>query len=143
MVVLHPLVAIGTASHEAGQTSRVVLIWRQTEDLEALGGDFCTCIFVAIGGFCRPLIILGIGVVACNLHYTTLGHGLLVPSNLNGSHHGLTGKAEAAWRTVIEYIPLTVDFLNRAVGVMTSIGGDELSIAFASNHTTRVDQYAT
>ena len=112
MVVLHPLVAIGTASHEAGQTSRVVLIGRQTEDLKTLGGDFCTCIFVAISGFGRPLIILGIGVVTRNLHHAALGYRLLVPGNLYRSHHGLTGKAEATRWTVIEHIPLTIDLLN-------------------------------
>ena len=126
MVVLHPLVTVGAARHETGITGRVVLIGRQTEDLETLRGDFCACIFVAVGSLGRPFIVFGIGVITRNLHHAALCHRLLVPGNLYRSHHGLTGKAEATWGTVVEHIPLTIDLLNRTMGVVACIGGDEL-----------------
>ena len=110
VVVLHPVVAVRTI-HKAGITSTVVIIWLQTENLEALAGHLCTSILVAIGSFRSPYIILGIRVVSCNLHHTALGNRFFVPCNLDGSDHCLTGIAKATGRTVVEDIPLTIDFL--------------------------------
>ena len=142
VVILHILVGIRTI-HEAGQTSRVVGVGRQTVDLEALAGHLGTGVFVAVAGLRRPHVVLGKCVIAGNGHLTTLGHRLLVPRNLHRCHHSLTGIAEATWWTVIEHVPLAVDFLQRTVGVMAGIGGDELRAVLVEHHATRVDQHAT
>ena len=109
-VVLHILVAVG-AVHKAGDTGRIIGIGRQTENLETFASHLGTGIVVAIGSLGGPLVILAIRVVTGNLHDTTLGNGFLVPCYLHRSHHRLTGIAETAWWTVIEHIPLAVDFL--------------------------------
>ena len=141
VVVLHPLVAVGATCHEAGVTCRVVLIRRKTEDLEPFRGYFSASILVAVLSLRRPLVVLRIGVVARDSDHTALGHRFLVPCDLHGSHHRLTGKAEAAWRTVIEHIPLAVDLLQRTVGVVACIGGDEFGTILSGYHTARVDQH--
>jgi len=102
-----------------------------------------TGVFVAVGSLRRPHIILREGVVTGNLHHTALGHRLLVPSDLHRSYHRLTGVAETTWRTVIEHVPLTVDFLQRTVGVVTEIGGDKLRAVFVEHHTARVNEHTT
>ena len=142
-VVLHPFVAVRTARHEAGNTGRIVLVGRETENLETLRGHLGTGIFVAVSGFCRPCVILRIGVVGRNLHHAALCYGFLVPRNLHGSNHCLTGKSKAAWRTVVEHIPLAVDFLYRTVGVMSGIGGDEFRTVLVQHHTARIHQHTT
>ena len=142
MVVLHPVIGVG-AVHEAGNAGRVVGVGGQTEDVEALAGHLGAGIFVAIAGLGRPFFVVSIGVVAGDLHYAALGHGLLVQHDFHGSHHGLARIAEAARRTVIEHVPLAVDFLQRAVGVVTGVGGDELRAVLVVHHAARVDQHAT
>ena len=124
VVVLHIVVGIRTV-HIACYAGRVVAVARQTENLEALTGNLCTCIFVAVRGFCRPLIILCKRVIAYYAYFTTLGNRLLVPLNLYRSHHSLAGIAKATWWTVIENIPLTINLLNRTVSVVSCIGGDK------------------
>ena len=110
VVVLHPVIAVRTI-HKAGITSTIEIIWWQTENLETFTGHLSTSILVTIGSFGCPHIILGIRVVSRNLHHPTLGNRFLVPRNLHGSNHCLTGIAEATGRTVVEDIPLTIDFL--------------------------------
>ena len=141
MVVLHVLISVG-AVHEAGNAGRIIGVRGQAEDLEALAGNLGTRVLIAVGNLGRPLAVLGKGVVARNLHHATLGHRLLVPRNLDGSDHSLTSIAEATRRTMIEHIPLAVDFLQRAVGVMPSIGSDELRAVLIEYHAARVDQHA-
>ena len=111
VVILHPLVAVRTTCHIAGNTRRVILIGRKSEDLEALRGHFGTSIGHSIGGFGRPLVIFRVGIIARDLHHTTISHLLLIPCDLHRSHHGLTGKAEATRRTMVKHIPLAIDLL--------------------------------
>ena len=111
VVVLHPIVTVGTAIHEAGITCGVVGIGRQTEDLEALAGYLSTGIFIPIAGLGCPHIILYIRIITRNGYLTTLSHRFLIPCDLHRGYHGLTGITEATWRTVIEDVPLTVDLL--------------------------------
>ena len=120
--VLHPVVA----RHVAGVSGRIISVWIESENLEALAGYLSTRIFVAVAGFGRPFIVLGKRVIAYDAHLSTLSHGLLVPFYLDWGHHRLTGIAEATGRTVIEHIPLAVDFLQRTVGVVGGIGSDKL-----------------
>ena len=131
-VVLHPLVA----GHIGGDASRIILIWRQTENLETLRGDLSTRVFHAVAGFCGPFVVLGVWVVAHDAHLAAVSHGFLVPFNLHRSHHRLTGIAEATRRTMIEHIPLTVDFLKRAMGVVGCIGRHKLGAVLVRNHAT-------
>ena len=142
VVVLHILVGIGTRPI-AGETGAIVVVGRQTIDLEALAGHLGTSVLVAVIGLRRPHVVLRKRVVAGDGHLATLGHGLLVPRNLHRCHHRLTGIAEAARRTVVEHIPLAVDLLQRAVGVMAGIGGDELRAVHVRHHATRVNQHTT
>ena len=129
--VLHPVVA----RQIAGNTGRIVLVGIETENLEAFTGHFGTRIFVAVAGLGRPFVVLGKRVVANDAHLAALSHGLFVPFNLDGCHHRLAGIAETTGRTVIEHIPLTVDFLQRTVGVVCGIGGDEVRAVLIGHHT--------
>ena len=79
--------------------------------MEALAGHLGAGVFHTVRSLRRPLVVLGVRVVGGDAHHAALGHRLLVPFNLYWSHHGLTGKAETAWRTMVEHIPLAVDFL--------------------------------
>ena len=48
MVILHPFVAVSAAIHETSDTSRIVIIRWQTEDVEAFTRHFSTRVFIAI-----------------------------------------------------------------------------------------------
>ena len=140
VVVLHPLVRAG-ARHVAGDACAVVLIGRQAEDLEALAGDLGATVLVAVGSTGCPLACGSKGVVGGDAHLSALGHGLLVPLDLHGCHHGLAGIAEAARRTMVENIPLTVDLLQRAVGVVGCVGGGNLRAVLVEHHTAAIDEH--
>ena len=142
MVVLQPFVRAG-ARHVAGDACAVILIRGQAEDLEALAGDLCTTIFVAIGSLSCPYIVLSEGIVGGDANLSALGHGLLVPLNLDGRHHCLTSVGIAARWTMVEDIPLAVDFLQRAVGVMGRIRGHNLRTILIEHHATAIDKNAT
>ena len=139
VVVLHPVVA----SHVTGNSSRVIGIGGKTEYLESLAGNLGTGIACAVCGRSRPFVALGIGVVSYNGYFSAVGHRFLVPSNLDGSHHSLACIAKTAGRTVVENIPLAVDFLQRTVGVMGCIGSGEPCAVCVGHHATRVYQYTT
>ena len=110
-VILHPLIAIGSTRHDTGNTGRVILIRWQTIHLETFTGHLSTCILHTISSLRSPNVVLCVRIVTCNAYLTTLANGFLVPSNLYGSHHSLTGIAEATGRTMVEHIPLTIDQL--------------------------------
>ena len=95
-----------------------------------------------VGSFGCPLVVLGVGVVGGYAHHAALCHGLLVPLNLDGGYHCLTGKTEAAWRTMVEDIPLTVDFLDGTVGIVGGIHTYELCAVFIWHNATGVNQHA-
>ena len=139
VIILHPVVT----RHVASQTGRIVLIRRKTEDLEALRGDLGARIASAVGSRCRPLIVLDKGVVSHDAHHSTVGHRFLVADDFHGCHHGLAGIAKPAWRTMVEHIPLTIDFLQRTMGVVCRIGSGEVRAILIGYHTARVDQHAT
>ena len=143
VIILHPLVAVRAARHKASDTGTIIIIRWKSEDLETLRSHLGTRIGIAIGGSSCPLVVGSIRVIASNLHHTTFGDGLLVPRNLHGSHHRLTGEAESTRRTMIENIPLTVDLLQRAVCIVACVGGDQLRAVFTKHHTTGVYQHAT
>ena len=143
MVVLHPLVAVRATRHKTSVASRVILIRRQAEDLEALGSHFGTGIDHSIGRFGRPFVVSSIGVIARNPDYATLGNGFLVPCNLHRGDHWLAGEAKATRRTMIEHIPLAVDLLERAVGVVGGIGGNQVRAILTRHHATGVYQHTT
>ena len=44
---------------------------------------------------------------------------------------------------MVEDIPLTIDLLQRAVGVVGSIGGYQLRAVLVQDDTTRVDEHTT
>ena len=115
----------------------------QTENLEALASHLGTRVFVAVACLGRPYIILNVGVVASDGHLTALCNGLLVPCNLHGSHHRLTGVAEAAWRTMIEDIPLTVYLLQRTVSVVAEVRRDEFRAVLVEHDAARVNQHTS
>ena len=124
VVVLHPVV--GTrAIDEAGISSAIILIGGQAEYLEAFAGHLGSCVFVAITCFCCPYIILSVGIIAGDSHPSAFGNGLLIAGDLHGSHHRLAGIAETAWRTMVEDIPLAVNFLQGTVSVVAEVSRDE------------------
>ena len=114
-VILHP-VLVGEVASDAG---RIILIRIETENLEALGSDLSTRITVAVAGLGNPSLLRSVRIVARDADLTTIGHFLLVPLNLDRSHHWLTGITEAAWWAVIEDIPLAIDELQRTVGIVS------------------------
>ena len=142
MIVLHPVVAVRTI-HEAGIACTIIFIRWQTENLEALAGYLCTSIGIAIRSCSHPLVVLCIGIIAGNGHLTTFSHRFLVPCNLYWSDHCLTGIAETTGRTMIEDVPLTIDLLQRTMGVVSSIGGYQLRAVLVQDNTTRVDKHTT
>ena len=141
MVILHPLVAIRATIHETSDTSRIVIIRWQTKDVEALTRHFSTRVFIAICSLGSPFVVLHEWVVAGDAHLTTLGNRFLVPGNLHRSNHWLTGIAEATWWTMVEHVPLTIDFLQGAVSVMSCVGGDEFRTVCIWNYTTRINEH--
>ena len=113
------------------------------KNLEALASHLGTRVFVAVACLGRPYIILNVGVVASDGHLTALCNGLLVPCNLHGSHHRLTGVAEAARWTMIEDIPLTVYLLQRTVSVVAEVRCDEFRTVLVEHDAARVNQYTS
>ena len=134
MVVLDPVLV----GHIAGVAGRVVVVGRETEDLEALAGHLGTGISLAVRGCGHPLVAGEVRIVASDADLAAVGHLLLVPLYLNGGNHRLAGVAEAAGRTVIEDIPLAVDLLQGAVGVVGGVGGDQVLAVFVRDDAARV-----
>ena len=126
-IVLQPLLV----GHEAGNTRRIILIRWQTENLESFAGHLGTRILHTIGSTSRHL--------AGNHHPSALADGFLIPRNLYGSNHRLTGIAKATRRTVIEHIPLAIDQLQGTMCVMTGIRSHQVRTVFIHHHTTTVD----
>ena len=137
--ILHPLIV----GHVASIACRIVFIWVETIDAESLGSYFCACVFISVSSLSCPYFIFGKWVITSDHNLATVGYRCFVPFNLDRSHHSLTSIAEAARRTMIEHIPLTIDLLNRAVCVVGCIGSDESLAIRRSHHATRVNEHAT
>ena len=104
--------------------------------MESLTCHLGTSILHTVGSLGCPLVVLGVGVVGSDAHHATLCHWFLVPLNLDGGYHCLTGKTETTGRTMIEDIPLTVDLLDRTVGVVGGIHTNKMCTVFIGHYTT-------
>ena len=106
----------------ASDTGRIILVWVKTEHMETFRSHFGTLVFMSLAVFHRAHFAFRIRVETLHHHGAAFFHRLLVPRHVDRCHHGLAGKAEITWRTMVEHIPLAVDFLNAAVGVVPSVG---------------------
>ena len=104
--------------------------------MESLTRHLGTCIFHTIRSIGCPLVVLGIGVVCRNAHLSALSYSFLVPLYLDRGYHCLTRKTETTGRTMIEDIPLTIDFLDRTVGVVGGIHTNKMCTVFIGHYTT-------
>ena len=122
---------------------RIIFVGVHSEYLEAFRGNFGTGIGISVICLRLPDAVGGIRVVAMNGYFASFCHGFFIPLDGDRCHHRLACKPESARRTVIEYIPLAVDFLQTAVRVVCGIGGLQLAAIFVKYHTTRVYQYTS
>ena len=126
----------------AGVSCRIVLIGVKSEYLEAFGGHLGAGVGVTVR--CRrfPDAVLGIGVVSAYDNLAAFGNRGLVPLYGHGSHHCLPCESESAGRTVVEHIPLVVDLLEAAVGVVGAVGGRQRGTVLIGHHAPRVYQHS-
>ena len=111
--------------------------------MESLTRHLGARVFHTIGSLGSPLIVFGVWVVGSDAHHATLCHRFLVPLYLDGGYHCLTRKTESARRTMIEDIPLAVDFLYRAMGVVPRIHAHKMCAVLVGDDAARIYQYTT
>ena len=96
---------------------------------------------VTIGGLGTPFVVGGVWVIAHDAYLTALGYGFLVPLYLHGGYHGLTGIAETTGGTMVEDVPLTVDFLQRTVGIVPPVGGSESTAVLVEDYAAAIYEH--
>src|SRR5699024_8675031 len=98
-----------------------VLVWIQPIDMEAFRSHLRPGVFTALAVFCCPDIVFSIWVVGPYAYCSALSYGLLIPFDRYRSYHGLTSKTKSSGRSVIKSIPLVIDQLDTAVGIVRRI----------------------
>ena len=136
MIILHPIVV----AHIAGKSGRVIFIRWKSENLKTFACNLCAGVLFAVCSLCSPLIIRRVWVVSGDFYSATVGNRFFIPSDFYRSHHRLTGISKTARRTMVKYIPLTVDFLNRAVSIVCSVGFGESRTVFVEHNSARIYQ---
>ena len=104
--------------------------------MESLTCHLGTSILHTVGSLGCPLVVLCVWVVGGDAHLSALSYRFLVPLYLDRGYHCLTCKTKTTGRTMIEDIPLTVDLLDRAVGVVGGIHTNKMRSVLIRNDTT-------